>query len=72
MKLMFFGIHYWNIPANPDMMLAYKRSYSMAVVYNPILALVKISVLTFILRFASVMDTIRYLVWTTIAFVTAL
>lgn len=72
MKLMFFGIHYWNIPTDADMALAYKWAYAMGAVYNPILALVKISILTFTLRFASVLDVVRYIVWTTIAFITAL
>lgn len=40
----------------------------MGIMYNPIVGLVKLSVLVFILRFSGVKDTVRYIVWATSAF----
>ncbi|KAI1080346.1 integral membrane protein [Whalleya microplaca] len=72
MRLEFIGIHAWNIPHDADFVEALKWAYAMGTVYNPILALVKISVLVFILRFAGVISLVRYIIWSTIAFITAL
>ncbi|KAI0002712.1 hypothetical protein F4779DRAFT_622157 [Xylariaceae sp. FL0662B] len=71
-RLMFIGIHWWDVPPDAHLETALKWAYAMGAVYNPILALVKISVLVFILRFAGVLSLVRYVIWGTIVFISTL
>ncbi|KAK7753709.1 hypothetical protein SLS62_004332 [Diatrype stigma] len=69
LKEMYIGIHYWDIPLetfNPTTGLIW--IYIVGAVYNPILALVKQSVLIFLLRFSGVKALVRQVVWATIIF----
>lgn len=63
MKLLYIGIHYWNVPENYDPTPGLMWIYIVGAVYNPILAIVKLSVLVFLLRLASTKTEIRYSVW---------
>ncbi|KAF3396781.1 hypothetical protein DPV78_008185 [Talaromyces pinophilus] len=63
MKLLYIGIHYWNIPKNYDPTPGLIWIYIVGAVYNPILAIVKLSVLVFLLRLASTKNEVRYSVW---------
>ncbi|OCL06734.1 hypothetical protein AOQ84DRAFT_71784 [Glonium stellatum] len=44
-KTNYVGVHIWDIPTDHDVILAMKWSYANQIVYNPILALVKASVI---------------------------
>ncbi|RYP33831.1 hypothetical protein DL767_004561 [Monosporascus sp. MG133] len=72
MKKMFIGIHYWDVPPTFDITPGLIWIYVVGAVYNPILALVKQSVLIFLLRFSGVKSFIRKVVWATIIFNAAL
>ena len=72
MKLLFIGIHFWDVPAPFDPTPGLIWIYVVGAVYNPILALVKQSVLIFLLRFSGVKSVVRNVVWATIAFNAAL
>ncbi|RYO76027.1 hypothetical protein DL766_007702 [Monosporascus sp. MC13-8B] len=72
MKKMFIGIRYWDVPPVFDITPGLMWIYTVGAVYNPILALVKQSVLIFLLRFAGVKSLIRNVVWTTTIFNAAL
>lgn len=62
------GVHYWEKPADWDYHTAFLWLYVMGIMYNPIVGLVKLSVLVFILRFSGVKTTVRYIVWATSVF----
>ncbi len=69
MKEMYIGIHSWDIPMDTfDPTKGLIWIYVVGAVYNPILALVKQSVLVFLLRFSGVKSVIRKVVWATIMF----
>lgn len=68
MKLLYIGIHYWNVPKDYDPTPGLMWIYIVGAVYNPILAIVKLSVLVFLLRLASTKDEVRYSVWILSAF----
>ncbi|KXH50132.1 integral membrane protein [Colletotrichum simmondsii] len=71
-KTLGWGIHYWDapLPMNPTTGMIW--IYIVGAVYNPILALVKQSVLIFLIRFSGVKDVVRYVVWVTATFNLAL
>jgi hypothetical protein len=68
MKLLYVGIHYWDVPADYDPTPGLLWTYIVGAVYNPILAIVKQSVLVFLLRLASTKAGVRYAVWIVSAF----
>ncbi|KAK1572866.1 uncharacterized protein LY79DRAFT_653338 [Colletotrichum navitas] len=65
MKELFIGIHYWEIPqpANPGNGMLWV--FITGIIYSPILALAKQSVLIFILRFSGIKNLVRNVVWYT-------
>lgn len=65
---MFIGLPAKDIPLQRDYETAFKWGYAMGVVYNPILALTKLAVLMFLLRFSGVVKGVRYLTWGIFAF----
>lgn len=72
MKALFIGIHYYDVPQPFDPTEGLIWIYVVGAVYQPILTLVKQSVLVFLLRFSGVKAGVRYVVWGTIIFNTAL
>ncbi|OTA53344.1 hypothetical protein K449DRAFT_305979, partial [Hypoxylon sp. EC38] len=72
MKALFIGIHYYDVPQPFDPTEGLIWIYIVGAVYQPILTLVKQSVLVFLLRFSGVKAGVRYVVWGTIIFNTAL
>ncbi|KAI5864004.1 hypothetical protein GGS23DRAFT_478008 [Durotheca rogersii] len=72
MKLLFIGIHYYDVPMPFDPTDGLIWIYVVGAVYQPILTLVKQSVLVFLLRFSGVKSGVRYVVWGTIIFNTLL
>ncbi|KAI0011537.1 hypothetical protein F4779DRAFT_573135 [Xylariaceae sp. FL0662B] len=73
MKALYIGIHYYDVPLETiDATKGLIWIYVVGAVYNPILALVKQSVLIFLLRFSGIKSFIRQVVWGTIIFNTAL
>ncbi|ROW00708.1 hypothetical protein VSDG_03366 [Cytospora chrysosperma] len=52
LRMMFVGIHYRDIPSHLNLVRGAMWSYVMIVLYNPTLALVKCSVLSFLYRLA--------------------
>ncbi|KAK1638526.1 integral membrane protein [Colletotrichum phormii] len=72
MKELYIDIHYWDVPLPMNPTTGMIWIYIVGAVYNPILALVKQSVLIFLLRFSGFKDVVRYIVWGTAAFNLAL
>lgn len=73
MKLLYVGIHKWDVPKhNPNVTEGMIWIYTVGAVYNPILAIVKQSVLIFLLRLASIKRGVRIVVWVTAVFNAAL
>jgi hypothetical protein len=62
MKLAYVGIHNYEIPPH-DTYFYNKISYSIGLLYNAILGLVKVSVLAFLLRLARIQPVVKYLIW---------
>jgi hypothetical protein len=60
MRTAFLGVHVYDIPPTADMMEGSKWNYILQILYNPILALVKSSVLLFLLRLSGQKRSIRY------------
>lgn len=67
MKELYIGVHYWDVPLPMNPTTGMTWIYIVGAVYNPILALVKQSVLIFLIRFSGVKDLVRYVVWGTAA-----
>jgi hypothetical protein len=63
MKLLYIGIHYWDVPTNYDPTSGLLWVYIVGAVYNPILAIVKQSVLIFLLRLGGPKTGVRTAVW---------
>ena len=63
MKLLYIGIHYWNVPTPFDPTSGLIWIYVVGAVYNPILAIVKQSVLIFLLRLSGPKTGVRMAVW---------
>ncbi|KAI1759607.1 hypothetical protein GGR53DRAFT_513037 [Hypoxylon sp. FL1150] len=72
MKSLYIGIHYYDVPQPFDPTEGLIWIYVVGAVYQPILTLVKQSILVFLLRFAGVKTGVRYAVWATLVFNTAL
>ncbi|KAL7625355.1 hypothetical protein AAE478_004571 [Parahypoxylon ruwenzoriense] len=60
MRTAFLGVHVYDIPTNADVSLGMYWNYVIQILYNPILALVKSSVLLFLLRIGGQRRQIRY------------
>lgn len=67
-KRLYIGIHYWEVPESFDPTPGLMWIYIVGAVYNPILAIVKLSVLVLFLRLASTKIEVRYAVWVVSAF----
>ncbi|KAM0562305.1 hypothetical protein ACHAPJ_001992 [Fusarium lateritium] len=59
MRAAYIGIHAWEIPLDADWVGAQRWNYVSLLIYNPILALVKTSVLLFLLRLSGQKRTVR-------------
>lgn len=68
MKLLYIGIHYWDVPATFDPTRGLLWIYIVGALYNPILAIVKQSVLIFLLRLSGPKTGVRTAVWIVSAF----
>ncbi|KAL2784412.1 hypothetical protein BJX66DRAFT_348428 [Aspergillus keveii] len=63
-KYNWMGYHVWDIPApNPDATLAWKYSYATEILYNPILSIVKFSILFFLLRLTGQKIAVKRAIW---------
>ncbi|KAI1799437.1 hypothetical protein F4811DRAFT_543790 [Daldinia bambusicola] len=60
MRTAFLGVHVYDIPRTADVSLGMYWNYVIQILYNPILALVKCSVLMFLLRIGGQRRRIRY------------
>ncbi|OHW91684.1 CFEM domain-containing protein [Colletotrichum incanum] len=60
MRYAFLGVHVYDIPLEADSRLGSLWNYIIQLLYNPILALVKTSVLMFLLRLSGQKRSIRY------------
>ncbi|KAI2615847.1 hypothetical protein GGR54DRAFT_252136 [Hypoxylon sp. NC1633] len=60
MRTAFLGVHVYDIPMTADVSLGMYWNYVIQTLYNPILALVKSSVLTFLLRIGGQRRNVRY------------
>ncbi|KAK1672538.1 CFEM domain-containing protein [Colletotrichum godetiae] len=60
MRLGFIGIHVYDIPLEADSRLGSLWNYIIQLLYNPILAIVKTSVLMFLLRLSGQKRSVRY------------
>ncbi|KAI1652289.1 uncharacterized protein F4817DRAFT_355643 [Daldinia loculata] len=72
MKELYIGIHFYDVPLPIDPTEGLIWIYVVGAVYQPILTLVKQSVLVFLLRFSGIKTGVRYVVWGTIIFNTVL
>ena len=70
-KFAYIGIHLWEIPPH-DPVGPGRWAWVALLIYNPILALVKISVLVFLLRLATTRPAVRITSWILIVFTSAL
>ncbi|KAI5867230.1 hypothetical protein GGS23DRAFT_166830 [Durotheca rogersii] len=60
MRTAFLGVHVYDIPMGADVSLGMFWNYVIQILYNPILAIVKSSVLVFLLRIGGQRRKIRY------------
>ncbi|KAI0169580.1 hypothetical protein GGR52DRAFT_550640 [Hypoxylon sp. FL1284] len=60
MRTSYIGVHVYDIPVTADVSLGMYWNYVIQILYNPILALVKSSVLTFLLRIGGQRRQIRH------------
>lgn len=60
MREAYLGVHVYDIPMTADVSLGFYWNYIVQILYNPILALVKSSVLMFLLRIGGQKRQIRY------------
>ncbi|EPE04902.1 cfem domain-containing protein [Ophiostoma piceae UAMH 11346] len=63
MKTNFIAIHAWNIPADYDAVQANIWNFAVQVLYNPILALVKTSMLLFLLKLGRQKPGVRWCIY---------
>ncbi|KAL5601502.1 hypothetical protein BROUX41_002520 [Berkeleyomyces rouxiae] len=56
----YFGVHIWNVPIDSDMPDAWMWNFIVQIMYNPILAVVKTSVLLFLMRLGGQKPAIRW------------
>ncbi|KAB8291645.1 hypothetical protein EYC80_006445 [Monilinia laxa] len=64
----YIGIHVWDIPVQHDKITGLKYGYAVQVLYNPILAIVKSSILIFLLRISGQKKNVKYTIWGLLAF----
>ncbi|PYI01106.1 hypothetical protein BO78DRAFT_411746 [Aspergillus sclerotiicarbonarius CBS 121057] len=62
-KCLYIGYHVWEIPENFPKVLGAKYAYATELLYNPILGLVKTSVLVFLLRLTGQKIAVRSAIW---------
>ncbi|KIM98242.1 hypothetical protein OIDMADRAFT_43326 [Oidiodendron maius Zn] len=67
-KLQFIGFHVWDIPVGTDTAPGWKYAYATELLYNPILALVKTSILLFLLRLALQKSAVQKSIWALMIF----
>ncbi|KAK1148038.1 hypothetical protein N8T08_010672 [Aspergillus melleus] len=67
-KYQYIGYHVWDIPKNPPTVLGAKFAYMTELLYNPILALVKTSILLFLLRLTGQKTAVRQAIWALLIF----
>lgn len=67
-KGLFLGIHFYDVPASPDLTNGLIWVFFNGLIYNVILAFVKQSVLAFILRIAGLNPRVRLVCWLTSIF----
>ncbi|KAK2043279.1 CFEM domain-containing protein [Colletotrichum somersetense] len=60
MRYAFLGVHVYDIPLEADPRLGFQWNYIIQILYNPILALVKTSMLMFLLRLSGQKRSVRY------------
>ena len=63
MKTNFVAVHAWNIPADYDVVQANIWNFAVQVLYNPILAIVKTSMLLFLLKLGSQKPGVRWCIY---------
>ncbi|CAI7652910.1 unnamed protein product [Penicillium crustosum] len=59
----YIGYNVWDIPPHHPVILGGKYTYATEVIYNPILALVKTSILLFLLRLTGQKKLVRLAIW---------
>ncbi|KAG4026836.1 hypothetical protein MFRU_036g00690 [Monilinia fructicola] len=64
----YIGIHVWDIPVKNDMVTGLKYGFAVQILYNPILAIVKSSILIFLLRISGQKKNVKYTIWGLLAF----
>ncbi|KAJ5963703.1 uncharacterized protein N7479_003579 [Penicillium vulpinum] len=60
---MYIGYNVWDIPTDYPVILGNKYSYVTEILYNPVLALVKTSILLFLLRLTGQKNSVRLAIW---------
>jgi len=68
MRYNFVGIHYSDIPKGYDITPGLKYNYAVQVLYNPILAIVKSSILLFLLRLSGQKRNVRLMIYALLVF----
>lgn len=63
MRYNFVGVHTADIPADYDPVPGMKYAYAVQVLYNPILAIVKTSMLMFLLRLSGQKRRVKVMIW---------
>ncbi|KAF5871308.1 putative cfem domain-containing protein [Botrytis fragariae] len=59
----FVGLHIWDVPLDHDPVPGLKYNFAVQILYNPILAIVKTSILMFFLRLAGQKTEIKRIIW---------
>ncbi|KAH7008308.1 CFEM domain-containing protein [Ilyonectria destructans] len=72
MRTAFLGVHLADIPPQADVVLGQQWNFIIQILYNPILAIVKTSVLLFLLRLGGQKKEVRYAIYGLLAFNLAL
>ncbi|KKK22283.1 hypothetical protein P175DRAFT_0556239 [Aspergillus ochraceoroseus IBT 24754] len=62
-KNLYIGYHVWDIPKTRNTALANKYAYATELIYNPILAVIKTSILLFLLRLTGQKIAVRRAIW---------
>jgi hypothetical protein len=60
MRTSYIGVHIFDIPPEADLTLGMRWNYTLQLLYNPILAIVKTSVLMFMLRLGGTKRAFRW------------
>ncbi|KAK7409729.1 hypothetical protein QQX98_008110 [Neonectria punicea] len=68
MRTAFLGVHFADIPPQADIVLGQQWNYIIQILYNPILAIVKTSVLLFLLRLGGQKKQVRLAIISLLAF----